>query len=84
MTLRLCKNWATFGQGGEALTKAFVLPIDSYLLHGEKQVFKVLHSVLGGGNGLPSTLAYFICTYLEFYSLSTHCRKGTGLKIPEN
>lgn len=36
VTSWLCKNWATFGQGGEVLAKAVSLLTDSYLLHGGK------------------------------------------------
>lgn len=32
VTSWLCKNWATFGQGGEVLAKAVSLLTDSYLL----------------------------------------------------
>lgn len=34
VTSWLCKNWATFGQGGEVLAKAVSLLTDSYLLRG--------------------------------------------------
>lgn len=36
VTSWLCKNWATFGQGGEVLAKAVSLLTDSYLLRGGK------------------------------------------------
>lgn len=42
VTSRLCKNWATFGQGGEILAKAVSLLTDSYLLCGGKQLSRDL------------------------------------------
>lgn len=36
----LCKNWATFGQGGEVLAKAVSLLTDSYLFHGGKTTIR--------------------------------------------
>lgn len=36
VTSWLCKNWATFGQGGEVLAKAVSLLTDSYLPRGGK------------------------------------------------
>lgn len=40
VTSWLCKNWATFGQGGEVLAKAVSLLTDSYLLHGGKTTIR--------------------------------------------
>lgn len=48
MTSWLCKNWATFGQGGEVLAKAFSLLIDSYLLHEGKTSVRRSVQHLGG------------------------------------
>lgn len=40
VTSRLCKNWATFGQGGEVLAKVVSLLTDSYLLRGGKTTIR--------------------------------------------
>lgn len=48
MTSWLCKNWATFGQGGEVLAKAFSLLVDSYLLHEGKPSVRGSIQHLGG------------------------------------
>lgn len=48
VTSWLCKNWATFGQGGEVLAKAFSLLIDPYLLHEGKTSVRRSVQHLGG------------------------------------
>lgn len=64
VTSWLCKNWATFGQGGEVLAKAFSLLIDSYLLHeGKTSVRRSVQHL--GGHWLPPQKS------VEFYLLST-------------
>lgn len=68
VTSWLCKNWATFGQGGEVLAKAFSLLIDSYLLHEGKT--SVRRSGELGGHWLPPQKS------VEFYLLSTSNRVG--------
>lgn len=79
VTSWLCKNWATFGQGGEVLAKAVSLLTDSYLPRGGKTTLRrsICTAFLRTLSRSPSQLS------MAFYLLSIHDRKSIELETSE-